>query len=130
MGVKSLSSCIDYTVKPSKDIPPSEAPKTEKIRQSIIDKIPIFLHEFDEQRFKQGMYLLPWHDQGKFSVRGCGKLCVTKELKFEHAVGFQDRPRYDSELTAETELRDGGKHVLWVKEADFNSYEYVALILA
>jgi len=129
MGVKSFSSCTEYTVKPSKDLPLSEAPKTEKIRQSIMDKIPIFLQGFDEQRFKRGMYLLPWHDQSQFSVRGCGKLCVTKELKFEHAVGLQDRPQYDSELTAETCFRDD-KHELWIKEANFKIYQYVALILA
>jgi len=122
MGVKSLSSCIEYTVKPSRDLPPSEAPKTEEIRQSIIDKIPIFLYELGEHRFRSGMYLLPWDDQDRFSVRGCTNLCVTKALKTN-----QDRSRFDSKTTAETtgaggELT-GGKYELWIKESTVNNYE-------
>lgn len=128
MGVKSLSSCIDYIVKSSKDLLPSKAPKTARIRQSIIDNIPIFLHEFDEHRFRPGTYLLPWGNQNRFSVRGCENLCVTKVLQIN-----QDRRQFDSEATAETKTTEeptNTKYELLIKESTVKNYEYVALILA
>lgn len=127
--VKSLSSRIKYTVKPIREHPPElQSPKADKLRQSIIAKIPIFLHEFDEPRFRKGMHLLRWHDDTQFFVRVCGHLHVTKRLDFKHATELQGRNQYNTELSAETQLK-GGTNVLWIKESKADSYEYVMLLI-
>jgi hypothetical protein len=130
MRVKSLSSCIKYTVNPSKEIPDTRSPNADKLRKAITEKIPIFLHEFDEQRFKNGMRTLRWREDTKFFVRACGHLRVTKRLDFDHAIELQHgREQYDTELSAETDEK-GGVHVLWIKDSKADSYEYVLLLVA
>lgn len=128
MRVKSLSSRIKYTVNPSKEIQDTRSPNADKLRQTITEKIPIFLHEFDEQRFKPGMRTLRWREATQFFVRACGHLRVTKRLDFatEHQHG---REQYDTELSAETEEKSG-VHVLWIKDSGADSYEYVVLLIA
>jgi hypothetical protein len=125
MKVKSLSSCIKYTVDPDKEL--LNAQSAHALRKSIIDKIPIFLHEFDEPRFRDGMRLLRWHDENQFFVRACRKLDVTKRLDFPNAVmGSQGQKAHPTELSAETQFKDG-VNVLWIKEPKADSYEYVVL---
>ncbi|KAG0706644.1 hypothetical protein DFH29DRAFT_900624 [Suillus ampliporus] len=125
MHVKSLSSCIKYTVDPDKEL--LHAPKAEALRSSIIDKIPIFLHEFDEQRFRKGMRLLRWHDESQFFVRACRKLDVTKRLEFVHATGLRGREAHPTELSAETQFKEG-VNVLWIKEPKADSYDIAAAL--
>jgi hypothetical protein len=129
MRVTSLSACIKYTVDPRGEIQESRSPNADNLRQSITDKIPIFLHEFDEQRFRQGMRVLGWRDQTQFFVRACRNLRVTKRLEFEHATVPSGREQYHTELSAETEFKDG-VNVLWIKDPKPDSYEYVVLFVA
>jgi hypothetical protein len=125
MRVKSLSACIKNTVDPRVEI---LSPSADKLRQSIIEKIPIFLHEFDDQRFRHGMRLLRWRDKSQFFVRACKRLCVTKRLEFEHAIIPPGREQHNTELSAETEVKDG-VNVLWIKDPKPDSYEYVVLFM-
>lgn len=127
MQVKSLSSCIKYTVEPDKEL--LNAPSAHSLRHSIIEKIPIFLHEFDEPRFRDGMRLLRWHDEDQFFVRACKRLDVTKRLDFPGAtIGPQGQKAHPTELSAETQTKDG-VNVLWIKEPKADSYEYVVLCI-
>jgi hypothetical protein len=126
MQVKSLSSCIKYTVEPDKEL--LNAPSAHSLRHSIIEKIPIFLHEFDEPRFRNGMRLLRWHDEDQFFVRACKRLDVTKRLDFPGAtIGPQGQKAHPTELSAETQTKDG-VNVLWIKEPKADSYEYVGTV--
>ena len=75
------------------------------------------------------MRLLRWDDETKFCVRACAQLRVTKKLEFEHATEIQARPHYDTDLTAETDVKNDIK-VLWIKEPKADSYEYVAFLSA
>ncbi|KAG2107835.1 hypothetical protein BD769DRAFT_1500283 [Suillus cothurnatus] len=126
MKVKSLSSCIKYTVDPDKEL--LNAQSAHALRKSIIDKIPIFLHEFDEPRFRDGMRLLRWHDENQFFVRACRKLDVTKRLDFPNAVmGSQGQKAHPTELSAETQFKDG-VNVLWIKEPKADSYDIAAAL--
>ncbi|KAG1724404.1 uncharacterized protein EDB91DRAFT_142460 [Suillus paluster] len=127
MGVKSLSSCIEYTVDPDGEL--LNAPEAETLRSSIIEKIPIFLHEFDEQRFKIGMRLLRWRDEKQFFVRACRKLDVTKRLKSSHVTGTRGREEHPTELSAETQQLEDGVNVLWIKEQPkADSYDIAAAL--
>ncbi|KAG2141060.1 hypothetical protein DEU56DRAFT_797030 [Suillus clintonianus] len=126
MHVKSLSSCIKYTVEPEKEL--LNAHTAQTLRKSIIDKIPIFLHEFDEHRFRDKMRLLRWHDECQFFVRACRKLDVTKRLEFTHATtGPQGQKAHPTELSAETQTKDG-VNVLWIKEPKADSYDIAAAL--
>ncbi|KAG1798994.1 uncharacterized protein HD556DRAFT_1440065 [Suillus plorans] len=126
MKVKSLSSCIKYTVEPGKEL--LDARSARDLLNSIIDKIPIFLHEFDEPRFRDGMRLLRWHDDNQFFVRACRKLDVTKRLDFPNATnGLQGQKAHPTELSAETQSKDG-LHVLWIKEPKADSYDVAAAL--
>ncbi|KAG2358885.1 hypothetical protein BDR07DRAFT_1416380 [Suillus spraguei] len=126
MKVKSLSSCIKYTVEPNKE--QLNAPSALALRHAIIQKIPIFLHEFDEPRFRDGMRLLRWHDENQFFVRACGRLDVTKRLDFPGATtGPQGQKAHPTELSAETQYRDD-VHVLWIKEPNADSYDIAAAL--
>lgn len=126
MQVKSLSSCIKYTVEPDKEL--LNAHTAHALRHSIIDKIPIFLHEFDEPRFRQGMRLLRWHDENQFFVRACRRLDVTKRLEFPYATtGLQGQKAHPTELSAETQPKDG-VNVLWIKEPKADSYDIAAAL--
>ncbi|OJA08565.1 hypothetical protein AZE42_03358 [Rhizopogon vesiculosus] len=126
MGVKSLSSCIEYAVNPSRELQRSS--NANDLRQSITDKIPIFLHEFDEQRFKEKMRVLRWGDDTQFFVRACGHLRVTKRLKFAHATEVHGREQYSTELTAETQSQKDRGHVLWIKDPKADSYDIAAAL--
>ncbi|KAG1747684.1 hypothetical protein EDB19DRAFT_1872895 [Suillus lakei] len=126
MQVKSLSSCIKYTVDPDKEM--LNTPNALALRKSIIEKIPIFLHEFDEPRFIKGMRVLRWHDESQFFVRACRKLDVTKRLDFAHATtGPQGQKAHPTELSAETQIKDG-VNVLWIKEPKADSYDIAAAL--
>ncbi|OAX38949.1 hypothetical protein K503DRAFT_865778 [Rhizopogon vinicolor AM-OR11-026] len=126
MGVKSLSSCIQYTVNPSKELQRSS--NADHLRKSITEKIPIFLHEFDEQRFRKGMRVLRWDDDTQFFVRACGQLRVTKRLEFVHATGVHGQGQYNTELTAETQRQKDREHVLWIKDPKADSYDIAAAL--
>ncbi|KAG2069450.1 hypothetical protein BDR04DRAFT_1101540 [Suillus decipiens] len=126
MKVKSLSSCIKYTVEPNKEL--LNAHSAHVLRHAIIDKIPIFLHEFDEPRFRDRMRLLRWHDENQFFVRACRRLDVTKRLDFPSAtIGSQGQKAHPTELSAETQCKDG-VHVLWIKEPKADSYDIAAAL--
>ncbi|KAG1747682.1 hypothetical protein EDB19DRAFT_1686202, partial [Suillus lakei] len=126
MQVKSLSSCIKYTVDPDKEM--LNTPNALALRKSIIEKIPIFLHEFDEPRFIKGMRVLRWHDENQFSVQACRTLDVTKRLDFAHATtGPQGQKAHPTELSAETQIRNG-VNVLWIKEPKADSYDIAAAL--
>lgn len=127
MQVKSLSSCIKYTVEPDKEL--LSAPSAQALRHSIIEKIPIFLHEFDEPRFRNGMRLLRWHDKDQFFVRACKRLDVTKRLDFPNAtIGPQEQKAHPTELSAETQTTEDGVNVLWIKEPKADSYDIAAAL--
>ena len=128
MHVKSLSACIKYTIDPKGEIQESLSTSADNLRKSIIEKIPIFLHEFDDQRFKHGMRLLRWRDRTQFFVRACKHLRVTKRLEFVHATVLPGREQYHTELSAETEVKDG-VNVLWIKDPKPDSYEYVVFFI-
>ncbi|KAG1813853.1 uncharacterized protein BJ212DRAFT_1364045 [Suillus subaureus] len=126
MKVKSLSSCIKYTVEPDREL--LSAQSARDLRKSIIDKIPIFLHEFDEPRFRERMRLLRWHDENQFFVRACRRLDVTKRLDFPNAtIGPQGQKAHPTELSAETQIKDG-VNVLWIKEPKADSYDIAAAL--
>ncbi|KAG0706652.1 hypothetical protein DFH29DRAFT_1021055 [Suillus ampliporus] len=119
MNIKSLSSYVKYTVDPDTEL---NTQKAETFQMSIIEKIPIFLHEFDEQLFKQGMRSLQWDDDKQFFVRACQKLHVTKRLEFVHATVPLEQKEYPTQLSAETQLKDG-INVLWIMESKAGSYD-------
>ncbi|OJA08568.1 hypothetical protein AZE42_03362 [Rhizopogon vesiculosus] len=126
MGVKSLSSCIKYTVDPNREL--QQSSNAKDLRQFITEKIPIFLHEFDEQRFRKGMRALRWGDDTQFFVRACKELGVTKRLEFAHATGVQGQGQYNTELTAETQQQKDREYVLWIKAPKADSYDVAAAL--
>ncbi|KAJ8580861.1 hypothetical protein M405DRAFT_938557 [Rhizopogon salebrosus TDB-379] len=127
MSVQPLSACIKYTVDPRAEIQVSQSQSADNLRKSIIEKIPIFLHEFDDQRFRHEMRLLRWRDRTQFFVRACKHLRVTKRLVFQHATVPPGRERYDTELSAETEFKDG-VNVLWIKDHNPDSYDVASAL--
>jgi hypothetical protein len=126
--VGSLGSCITYTVEPDKEL--LNAHSAHALPLSIIDKITIFLYEFDEPRFRNGMRLLWRHDENRFFVRDCKRLDVTERLDFPNAtIVPQEQKAHPTELSAETQTKDD-MNVMFIMESKADSYEYVVLCIA
>jgi hypothetical protein len=88
------------------------------IREAIVEKLPIFLHEFDEQRLKNPSLHLSWEQQSpRFLVKCCRDLSVKKMLDPNYCVTHE--PRKDDHVSAEiTTDANSSVVTLWLKKAE------------
>ncbi|KAG1871608.1 hypothetical protein F4604DRAFT_1768978 [Suillus subluteus] len=128
VGSGYLSAHIKYNVKPT-----SEQPKwtrCEEVRRAILEKLPIFMHEFDEQRLKQGSVHRKWDDKTRFLVKGCKDLKVDKRLDSNYRISAE-RQRESNEfyVSAEITTEENGRVVLWLKKTEHLDMYDVAVAL-
>jgi len=117
VGSEYLSAHIKYDVKPSGE---QQKSFCEEVRKTILEKLPIFMHEFDEQRLKQGPIHLKWEDKPHFLVTGCKDLKVAKRLDSTYRI-FPDCGREKNEfhdVSAEITQQENPSVVLWLKKAE------------
>lgn len=128
VGSGYLSAHIKYNVKPSNEQP--RWTRCEEVRTAILEKLPIFMHEFDEQRLKQGSVHRKWDDKSRFIVKGCGDLKVDKRLDSNYRISPEhQRESYEFHVSAEITTEDSGRVVLWLKKADHLDMYDVAVAL-
>jgi hypothetical protein len=89
-----------------------------EVREAIVEKLPIFLHEFDEQRLKKPRLHFSWEQQSSsFLVKGCRDLNVEKRLDRNYCDTHE--PRKDDRVSAEiTTDADSSVVTLWLKKAE------------
>lgn len=117
VGSGYLSAHIKYNVKPSNEQP--RWARCEEVRTAILEKLPIFMHEFDEQRLKQGSAHRKWDEKARFIVKGCGDLKVDKRLDSHYRISPEhQRESYEFHVSAEITTEDSGRVVLWLKKTD------------
>lgn len=117
VGSGYLSAHIKYNVKPDSEQP--RWTRCEEVRKAILEKLPIFMHEFDEQRLKQGSVHRKWDDKSRFLVKGCKDLKVDKRLESNYCISTE-RQRESNEfyVSAEITTEESGRVVLWLKKTD------------
>jgi hypothetical protein len=117
VGSGYLSAHIKYTVKPISEQP--RWTRCEEVRTAILEKLPIFMHEFDEQRLKQGAVHRKWDEKSRFIVKGCGDLKVDKRLDSDYRIAPErQRESYEFHVSAEITTEENGRVVLWLKKAE------------
>ncbi|KAG2144729.1 uncharacterized protein EDB93DRAFT_533364 [Suillus bovinus] len=112
VGSGYLSAHIKYNVKPTSE--QHKWPPCEEVRKAILEKLPIFMHEFDEQRLKQGAVHRKWDDKSRFVVKGCKDLTVDKRLESNYCISDEE---------------DNGRVVLWLKKTEHLDMYDVAVAL-
>jgi hypothetical protein len=91
--------------------------RCEDIRKAIVEKLPIFLHEFDTQRLKNPSLHLSWEQQSRFFVKGCKDLKVGKRLDPDCCIAHGCRDD-NLEFPVSAEITtDAGSVTLWLKKA-------------
>jgi hypothetical protein len=77
------------------------------------------MHEFDEQRLKQGSVHRKWDDKSRFLVKGCRDLKVDKKLESNYRISAE-RQRESNEffVSAEITTEENGCVVLWLKKTE------------
>ncbi|KAG1902642.1 uncharacterized protein F5891DRAFT_1022595 [Suillus fuscotomentosus] len=128
VGSGYLSAHIKYNVKP--DSEQHRWTRCEEVRKAILEKLPIFMHEFDEQRLKQGSVHRKWDDKSRFLVKGCKDLKVDKRLESNYCISTE-RQRESNEfyVSAEITTEESGRVVLWLKKTDHLDMYDVAVAL-
>jgi hypothetical protein len=113
-----LSNHVNYTVKPREPHKKNDWVRCEEVREAIVEKLPIFLHEFDTQRLKNPSLHLSWAQQSRFLVKGCKNLNVGKRLDHDYCVAHGCREdNFESPVSAE--IIDADSSVtLWLKKAE------------
>jgi hypothetical protein len=120
-GAGHLSNHITCTVNPIAPIKKNDWTRCEEVRVAIVEKLPIFLHEFDKQRLKNPSLHLYWEQQSRFLVRGCKDLKVKKRLD-PNCCDTLER-REDSlafGVFAEITTEADSPVTLWLKKAEHN----------
>jgi hypothetical protein len=104
-------------VKPREPNKKNDWDRCGEVRKAIVEKLPIFLHEFDEQRLKNPSLHLSWEQQSpRFLVKGCKDLNVEKRLNPNYCAVH--KPHKDDRVSAEiTTDADSSVVTLWLKEA-------------
>ncbi|KAG2107834.1 hypothetical protein BD769DRAFT_1500263 [Suillus cothurnatus] len=128
VGSGYLSAHIKYNVKPMNEQP--KWTRCEEVRKAILEKLPIFMHEFDEQRLKQGSVHRKWDDKSRFLVKGCRDLKVDKKLESNYRISAE-RQRESNEffVSAEITTEENGCVVLWLKKTEHLDMYDVAVAL-
>lgn len=105
-------------MKPSKEANKNDWPHCEEVRKDILEKLPIFLHEFDKQRLKNASMYLHWGDESRFRVRGCRDLKVEKRLDSSYYIS-PELQADNVEFNVSAEITDENSLVtLWLKKAE------------
>jgi hypothetical protein len=117
VGSGYLSAHIKYNVKPSSEQP--RWTRCEEVRTAILEKLPIFMHEFDAQRLKQGAAHRKWDEKSRFLVKGCKELKVDKRLESNYRISAEpQRESYEFYVSAEITTEESGRVVLWLKKTE------------
>ncbi|KAG0706642.1 hypothetical protein DFH29DRAFT_900607 [Suillus ampliporus] len=128
VGSAYLSSHINYNVKPENEQP--KWPRCDEVRKAILEKLPIFMHEFDAQRLKQGPIHLKWEDKSRFVVKGCKDLKVDKRLDSKYRIAAERHIESNEfQVTAEITAEEHGRVVLWLKRAEHIDMYDIAVAL-
>jgi hypothetical protein len=119
VGAQYLSNHIKYTVKPREPHKKNDWDRCEEVREAIVEKLPIFLHEFDKQRLKNPSLHLYWEQQSRFLVRGCRDLSVEKRLDPNYCVTHERREdNFEFLVSAESTTDADSSVTLWLKKAE------------
>ncbi|KAG2138221.1 hypothetical protein BD769DRAFT_1434765, partial [Suillus cothurnatus] len=104
--------------------------RCEEVRKAILEKLPIFMHEFDEQRLKQGSVHQKWDDKSHMLVKGHRDLRVNKKLESNYRISAE-RQRESNEffVSAEITTEENGCVVLWLKKMEHLDMYDVAVAL-
>ncbi|KAG2129991.1 hypothetical protein BD769DRAFT_1453255, partial [Suillus cothurnatus] len=104
--------------------------RCEEVRKAILEKLPIFMHEFDEQRLKQGSVHRKWDDKSRMLVKGRRDLRVNKKLESNYRISAE-RQRESNEffVSAEITTEENGCVVLWLKKTEHLDMYDVAVAL-
>ncbi|KAG2141054.1 hypothetical protein DEU56DRAFT_797004 [Suillus clintonianus] len=117
VGSGYLSAHIKYNVKPVSEQP--KWPRCEEVRKAILEKLPIFMHEFDEQRLKKGAVHRKWNDTSLFLVKGCKELTVDKRLESGYRISAErQKESTEFHVSAEITTEESGRVVLWLKKTE------------
>lgn len=128
VGSGYLSAHIKYNVKP--DSEQTKWTRCEEVRKAILEKLPIFLHEFDEQRLKQASAHRKWDDKSRFVVKGCRDLKVDKRLDSNYRIVAEcQRESHEFIVSAEITTEENGRVVLWLKKTESLDMYDVAVAL-
>lgn len=119
MGSKYLSNHIKYNVIPSKETGRNNWPSCEKVQKAILEKLPIFLHDFDKQRLRDPSAHYGWEEESRFLVRGCRDLKVEKKLDSDYCITPGRRNNnFECHVSAEITTEANSPVTLWLKKAD------------
>ncbi|KAH7886449.1 hypothetical protein F5I97DRAFT_2029040 [Phlebopus sp. FC_14] len=115
MGSPSLSSHVTHHV--NHRGPLDNKAEADNMRSLVMQRIVIFLYDQDSSRRSDASHI-EWKKEGKFTVRFCKELDISKELVFEHAVTLN---RTKSAAICEPamagiEMTPQGDYVLWMKQ--------------
>jgi hypothetical protein len=103
-------------VKPRRE---SNWPPCDDVRNTILEKLPIFLHNFDKQRLKNPSMHLYFGYESRFLVRGCKYLKVEKRLDSNYCISPEHRrDNFESVVSAEITTEENSPITLWLKRAD------------
>ncbi|KAG1730664.1 uncharacterized protein EDB91DRAFT_1059251, partial [Suillus paluster] len=128
VGSAYLSNHIKYNVKPINE--QAKWPRCEEVRRAILEKLPIFMHEFDAQRLKHGTMHLKWDHKSTFVVRGCKDLKVDKRLDSKYRVSVEPhRESNEYFVSAEITTEKNAPVTLWLKKAELVDMYDVAVAL-
>ncbi|KAG2125858.1 hypothetical protein BD769DRAFT_1640377 [Suillus cothurnatus] len=102
----------------------------EEVRKVILEKLPIFMHEFDEQRLKQGLVHRKWDDKSRMLVKGHRDLRVNKKLESNYHISAEhQRESNEFFVSAEITTEENGCVVLWLKKTEHLDMYDVAVTL-
>ncbi|KAJ8583084.1 hypothetical protein M405DRAFT_937426 [Rhizopogon salebrosus TDB-379] len=128
VGAGYLSNHTKYTVKPRELNKKTDWARCSDVREAIVEKLPIFLHEFDKQRLKNHSLHLYWDQQSRFLVRGCRDLSVEKRLDPNYCVTHERREdNFEFLVSAESTTDADSSVTLWLKKAEHIDIIVVAL---
>ncbi|KAG1718293.1 hypothetical protein EDB19DRAFT_952071 [Suillus lakei] len=128
LGSGYLSAHITCDTKPISEQP--NWARCEEVRKAILEKLPIFMHEFDEQRLKQGAVHRKWDDKSRFLVKGCKDLKVDKRLNSNFCISVErQRESHELYVSAETTTEENGRVILWLKQTEHLDMYDIAVAL-
>ncbi|KIJ66568.1 hypothetical protein HYDPIDRAFT_26904 [Hydnomerulius pinastri MD-312] len=128
MGSEYLSAKIYLDIQPSKEDESSKAVRAaEDIRKRILEKLPIFLHEYEDTRLIDRSQHLLWDDPKIFVVKACRQLRIRKHLHYQHAMTPDKLQGHMVSLSAG--ITNDGPTTLWLLRPDstekVDTYEIV-----
>jgi hypothetical protein len=118
-GSGYLSNHITYNVKPSGEANNNDWPRCEEVRQAILEKLPIFLHQIDKRRLKNASMHHLLGDKSYFLVRDCRNLKVEKRLNSDRCISRERQANpFEFDVSAEITTEENAHVILWLKKAD------------